>query len=88
MMMSLPGQHGDQDPLPQLEVLQGNPQVAGIGAGCELHGFGGAVSDPVQGVHHAALGVLHPPDHLEDLGRSDQLGEITLSRPMVWAMPA
>ncbi len=55
------------------------PQVAGIGAGRELHGLGGAVGDPVQGIHHAALGVLHHADHLEDLGRSDQLGEITLS---------
>ena len=71
---ALVDQHGDQDALLQGQVLQGHPLVAGGVVGHELHGLGMAVGDLVQGVHHAALGVLHTPHHLEDLGGGEDLG--------------
>lgn len=53
---------------------RGVPQMAGGGGDGKLHGLGGPIRDAVQSVHHAALGVLHPPDHLENVGGGQLLG--------------
>jgi len=72
--LAVPDDNGNQHIVFQPQIPQGDAGVLGGGGDGEFHGLRRAVSDAVQGVHHAALRVFHTAHHMQDAGSGDGLG--------------